>query len=54
MTNKPNSKLTKIINKNKFQQLVNKPTRITENTSSLIDVIITNRAEIVLHTDVIP
>jgi len=52
--NKPNAKLHGIINKNKLEQLIKKPTRITENTSSILDVIITNRPDIILHTDAVP
>ena len=52
--NKTNAKLTGIINRNKLKQLVNKPTRITVTTSSILDVIITNSPDIILHTNVIP
>lgn len=51
--NKSNAKLTGILNKNKLKQLVNKPTRITVTTSSILVVIITNSPDIILHTDVI-
>lgn len=37
---------------NGFKQLVKKPTRITENTSTQIDVILTNSPENIVHTDV--
>jgi len=51
---KSNAKLAKMIKKNKFEQIIDKPTRITENTSSLLDLIITNRPDIIIHFDVIP
>lgn len=46
---KLNSKLMKITRKNKFQKIVNKPTRIADNTRCN-----NNRADIVLHTNIIP
>ena len=33
-----------------FRQLINKPTRTTENSSTLIDVILTNSPEIVMSS----
>ena len=36
-----------------FRQLINKPTRTTENTSTLIDVILTNSPDKIVHNDVI-
>ena len=38
---------------NGFKQLIKKPMRITENTSTIIDVLLTNSPENVLRTDVI-
>ena len=38
---------------NGFKQLIKKPTRITENTSTIIDVLLTNSPENVVRTDVI-
>lgn len=32
-----------------FQQMISKPTRVSEDTSSLIDVTKTNKADIILH-----
>jgi len=52
--NKPNAKLAGIIRKNKLKQLINKPTRITEHTSSVLDVIISNRSDLITYSDVIP
>jgi len=51
---KSNAKLAKVIKKNKLEQIIDKPTRITENTSSLLDLIITNRPDLILHSDVTP
>ena len=49
-----NPKLNKIIKSAKLVQLINKPTRITPTRSSLLDVIITNKPEIVIKSDVFP
>ena len=38
---------------NGFKQLIKRPTRITENTSTIIDVLLTNSLENVVCTDVI-
>ena len=38
---------------NGFKQLIKKPTRIAENTSTIIDVLLTNSPENVVRTDVI-
>ena len=38
---------------NGFKQLIKKPTTITENTSTIIDVLLTNSPENVVRTDVI-
>ena len=38
---------------NGFKQLIKKPTRIAENTSTIIDVLLTNSPENVVCTDVI-
>lgn len=51
---KSNAKLAKVIKKSKLEQIIDKPTRITENTSSLLDLIITNRPDLILHSDVTP
>ncbi|XP_057299458.1 uncharacterized protein LOC130630077 [Hydractinia symbiolongicarpus] len=37
-----------------FVQLVKKPTRITQDTETLIDVIFTNKSSTISHTDVLP
>ena len=49
-----NSKLDRIVKNMKMKQLINKPTRITEMSSTLLDVIIVNNPEMVLMTDVFP
>lgn len=48
------NKLGKVINNAKLIQLIKKPTRITSSSSTLLDVIITNRPGIVVQTDVLP
>jgi hypothetical protein len=35
-----------------FEQLIKKPTRVTENTSTLIDLAFTNKAEIIVRSEV--
>ena len=49
-----NNKLSKMIKKLNLSQLIDKPTRITRHSSTLLDVIITNREDLVLHSDAIP
>ncbi len=49
----PNSKLSKIIGNHKLTQFVHKPTRITLTSSTLLDVIITNRPDFTIHVDVV-
>ena len=49
-----NNKLSRIISSNKLTQIVNKPTRITPTSSTLIDLIITNNPKIIIQSDVIP
>ena len=49
-----NNKLSKLIKGLNLMQIIDKPTRITSNSSTLIDVIITNRVDLVLYSDVIP
>lgn len=50
----PDNKLGKIIKNMKLSQLIDKPTRITPNSSTLLDVIITNKIDIVINSDVVP
>ena len=49
-----NSRLVKIIDKAKMTYIINKPTRITEQSSTLIDQVITNSPQKILHSDVLP
>ena len=49
-----NSKLSHIIKNNKLTQIIDKPTRITSTCATLLDVIITNKPDLVLTYDVIP
>lgn len=46
--------LTGIINENKSKQFIKKTTMITENTSSILNVIKRNRPDIFLHTYAFP
>ncbi len=47
-------KMTKLIKSSKLTQLVNKPTRVTRTSSTLIDLVITNKPSAVLSCDVVP
>ena len=38
---------------NGFKQAIKKPTRVTERSSTIIDVILTNSPENIIHTDVV-
>ena len=49
-----NNKMTKIIKNVKLTQIVNKPTRITNVSATLIDLLITNKPEFISFSDVIP
>ncbi len=49
-----NSKLQKVIENAKLTQLITKPTRITSNSATLLDVIVTNRPSSALQCDVFP
>lgn len=48
------NKMTKIIKSSKLTQLVDKPTRITNTSSTLLDLAITNKPGAVLSCDVVP
>ncbi len=48
------NKLGKIIKNNKLTQIIGRPTRITPISATLLDLIITNNAEIILTHDVVP
>ena len=51
---KADNKMSKLVNNLKLYQLVTKPTRITSDSATLIDLLITNNKEMVLDSDVIP
>lgn len=46
--------LNRIIRNLNLKQVIDKPTRITQNSSTLLDVIITNNTEMILKSDVEP
>ena len=50
----PNNKIGKLMQALHLSQLVSEPTRITANSSSLIDLIITNKPNFVVHFKVLP
>ena len=53
LKNESKSKMTRIIKNFKFDQLVDKPTRITNDSVSLIDLAITNSKNLVAYSDVV-
>lgn len=50
----PNAELSRIIKSLKLSQVIDKPTRITPVSKSLIDVLITNKADMLITADVLP
>ncbi len=48
------NKLSAIIRANKLYQIIDKPTRVTPQSATLLDILITNRQHTILHTDVTP
>ena len=46
--------MSKLVNNLKLLQLITKPTLITRDSASLIDLFITNKKEMVAHSHVIP
>ena len=50
----PNAKLSHIIRDTKMHQVVDRPTRITENSSTLLDILITNNPDMLTKLDVVP
>jgi len=50
----PNSRLDQVIRNLKLSQIVNKPTRISNNTATLLDLLITNKPEMLIQSDVLP
>ncbi len=49
-----NSKMKQIIANSKLKQVIIKPTRITPTSATLLDLVITNKSESILHSDTIP
>ncbi len=47
-------KLSTIISMNKLHQIIDKPTRVTPQSATLLDVIVTNTRDTVIHRDVVP
>ena len=48
------NKMTKLIKNLKLEQLVSKPTRITPNSATLIDLMITNNKDMIAELEVLP
>ncbi len=48
------NKLSRLIRNNKLTQIIDKPTRITSISATLLDLVITNNPGIVLNHDVVP
>ena len=51
---KTGNKMVRIINNLKLEQLITVPTRITQNSESLIDLLITNKKSMITKFDVLP
>ena len=49
----PDNKIGNIIYNLGLSQLIDKPTRVTSNSSTLIDLVITNKRDFVIHSDVL-
>ncbi len=49
-----NNKLSRILKNNKLTQVINKPTRVTHTSATLLDVAITNDNNIIAAHDVVP
>ena len=50
----PGNRLNRIIHVNRLHQIIDLPTRVTPQSATLLDVLITNKQETILHKDVIP
>ncbi len=48
------NKLPNIIKSNRLTQIINKPTRITPISATLLDVIVTNNPDVIISNDVVP
>ncbi len=50
----PSSKLSRIVTTNKLTQVIDKPSRVTLTSATLLDVVITNTPNIISDSYVIP
>ena len=50
----PSPQLLDVINFNNIQQVVTHPTRITETSATLIDLVLTSYTDVISHVDVLP
>lgn len=48
------NKLKVLINANRLHQIINKPTRVTPDSATLLDVLVTNKPDLIIHSDVLP
>ena len=48
------NKISKIIENNNLTQMVDKPTRVTPTSSTLLDLVITNKPDVIHSCDVVP
>ncbi len=48
------NRLKTILNANRLRQIVDKPTRVTPQSATLLDIIATDKYDTVIHKDVIP
>ncbi len=48
------NKLSTIIRANKLYQIIDRPTRVTPQSATLLDILITNKQHTIIHKDVIP
>ncbi len=46
--------ISKIIKNNKLTQIINQPTRTTPTSATLLDLVITNKPDVILSRDVVP
>ncbi len=48
------NRLKAILSANRLHQIIDKPTRVTPQSATLLDIITTNKYDTVIHKDVIP
>ncbi len=48
------NKLKTIINTNKLHQVIDRPTKVTSESATLLDIVVTNKSAAIIHKDVIP